>query len=295
MGSFHPESPQRILAIKEVLDQTDVGKKSIKIPARPATKEEIAWVHHETYINKIEETKGKTVVMDPDTTACAKTWEAALMAVGGTLEAVKSVMDGKVDNAFVFPRPPGHHAERAQAMGFCFFNNVAIAAEYAIHKYSLKKVAIVDFDVHHGNGTQNAFYDRKDVLYYSTHRWPFYPGSGNRDEHGQGGGSGYTVNEPLADETDDEIFRDRYENVVMPVLREFCPELLLISAGYDAHELDPLGGLRVSTETFNWVTEKFVEVAKECCEGRLVMVLEGGYSIDALKACAEGALRVLEG
>lgn len=293
MTTTHPESPARMLSVKDALDNSKAGKATIKIPARPATKEEIAWVHDSDYINVVEKTAGNVVPLDPDTTAGPRSWEAACMAAGGVMEAVKAVFDGELDNAFAFVRPPGHHAERDHAKGFCLFNNIAIAAEYAIRKYDLKRVVIVDFDVHHGNGTQNKFYDRSDLLFISTHRWPFYPGSGSRDEHGEGEGRGYTLNVPLG-RGDDEEYRDVYENAVIPLIEEYNPELVLVSAGYDAHAMDPLGGFSLTTETFNWLTEKLVSVAKKCCGGKIIMVLEGGYNVEALRECAEGALNVLE-
>lgn len=295
MGRFHPESPGRIMGIKDVLDGTAAGKACKRIPARPATKDEIAWVHAREYIDYIESTKGRTEMLDPDTTACPLTWEAACMAAGGTIECVKAVLSGDVDNAYAFVRPPGHHAERDSAMGFCVFNNIAMAAEYAVKKHGLKKIAIVDFDVHHGNGTEHAFYKRPDVFYISTHRSPFYPGTGAREEHGEGAGKGFNLNVPFPAGTGDAEFKKVYADIVIPVIEEYCPELLLVSAGYDAHKDDPLGGLEVSTGTYNWLTSEFVKAAKKCCNGALVFVLEGGYNVDALKECAEGALKEMEG
>lgn len=295
MNRFHPETPARLLGIKEVLDKTEVGKQTVKLRARPATKDEIAWVHDKEYIDLIEKTEGKTVALDPDTTACPKTWESALMAAGGTMECVRAVIEGEVDNAYAFVRPPGHHAESSMARGFCIFNNIAIAAEYAVRKHDIKRIAIVDFDVHHGNGTEHAFYDRPDVFYISTHRWPYYPGTGSRNDHGQGKGKGYTLNIPFAGGADDGEYRKVYEEIVFPVVAEYKPEIILVSAGYDAHQSDVMGGMNVTTETYNWITQGLLDVANRCCNGNLVMVLEGGYDIEALKECVEGALKVLEG
>jgi len=293
MSTFHPESPARITRIKHVLDETEAGKRTIQIKARPVTKEEIGWVHDKKYIDLVESTAGKNVLLDPDTTACPKTWEAACMAAGGVIEAVDEVVKGKIDNAYAFVRPPGHHAEHDRTMGFCFFNNIAIAAEYALKKLGIHRIAIIDFDIHHGNGTEHHFYKRSDVFYISTHRWPFYPGTGNRTDHGQGLGTGHTLNIPLM-KGDNEEFKDAYESVVLPVLEEYRPELILVSAGYDAHLDDPMGGFRIETDTYNWLTKKLVEISKKVCGGKIIFVLEGGYSTDALAECVEGALNILE-
>jgi acetoin utilization deacetylase AcuC-like enzyme len=293
MSASHVESPARISRIKHIIENSEAGRASIKLKARPATKEEIAWVHDKDYIDSIEETSGKVVPLDPDTTACPVTWDAACMAAGGVIEATKAVLDHKVDNAFAFVRPPGHHAETARAMGFCFFNNIAIAAEYAIRKYGLKRVVIVDFDIHHGNGTQHSFYNRSDVFYISTHRWPFYPGSGSRAEHGEGEGVGYTLNVPF-ETGDDAELKDIYKRVIIPVIDEYEPELILVSAGYDAHNADPLGGLSLSTEAFDWLTGELKAAAERSCNGKIVMILEGGYNVEALAECAEGALKTLQ-
>lgn len=295
MTDYHPESPERLIGVKEVLDKTEAGKSAVRIPARSATKEEVGWVHDSDYINYMEKTAGHTVQLDPDTAACPKTYEAALMAAGGVIECVKAVMEGKVDNAYAFVRPPGHHAESFRAMGFCIFNNIAVAAEYAIREYGLKKVVIVDCDVHHGNGTQAVFYDRSDVFYISTHRWPYYPGTGSREEHGEGKGKGYTLNIPFSAGADDQEFKRVYSEIVIPVVEEYKPDLILVSAGYDGHMDDPLGGLDITTDTYNWLMRQLVDTAEKCCGGKLVVVLEGGYSVPALKACVEGALKEMEG
>ena len=274
MSSYHPESPLRIKKIKEMLDSTKAGKEAVRLQVIPATKEQLAWVHDRKYIDSIEATEGKTVQLDPDTTACPVTWKAACMSAGGTIKCVDALFTGAVKNAYAFVRPPGHHAERDHAKGFCFFNNIAIAAEFAIKEHGVKRIAIVDFDIHHGNGTQNTFYRRSDVFYISTHRWPFFPGSGNRTERGEGLGRGYTLNIPLS-KGDDEEFKQLYGSVIPDVITEYRPELILVSAGYDAHETDPLGGFYASTETYSLITEKLVETAKNCCDGKIVFFLEG--------------------
>jgi len=293
MTEYHPESPDRILGVKDVLENTEPGKKAIKLKVTPATKEEISWVHNPAYIDRVESTKGKVVPLDPDTTAGKKSYEAALMAAGGVVACVEGVLSGEVDNAFAFVRPPGHHAEFDRAMGFCLFNNVAIGAEYAIKKHDLKRIAIIDFDIHHGNGTQNFFYKRSDVFYISTHRWPFYPGSGLRHEHGEGLGKGYTLNIPMEKGDDNELI-NAFKDVVRPLILEYKPELILVSAGYDAHEDDPLGGFSVTREGYKKLTEELVDLANTVCDGKIVFILEGGYNVSALKGCVEDALKVLE-
>jgi len=219
------------------------------------------------------------------------------------LTAIDWVMGGgergrgkkSVFNAFAFVRPPGHHAERARAMGFCLFNNVAIGAEYALRQYTLKRVAILDFDVHHGNGTQWSFYDRPDIFYLSLHRYPFFPGSGARREEGEKRGKGTTCNIPFSGGEGDEEYLKMYEKEVIPVLRDFKPELILVSAGFDAHERDPLGGMSVTSQGYGVMAQKILGLAHECCEGKVVMVLEGGYDLHGLSESVEVVLGEMVG
>ena len=290
MGPYRPESPNRLLAIKEVLEDVKVAAYLTKIYPRAATKEEIALVHDAEYISRIESTKGKAVFLDPDTSTSPDTYDAALLAAGGVIACVDYLFDkGSSKRAFAFVRPPGHHAEEDRAMGFCIFNNIAIAAEYAIKKYSLKKVAILDFDVHHGNGTQNHFYGRDDVFFTSTHAFPFYPGTGRNQETGSGKGKGFTLNIPIPVGSGEMEFKNAWTEIIKAV-RKYGPELLLISAGFDAHEDDPIGGLSVTTGGFRWLVAELVKLAKETSEGRIVFVLEGGYSLTALKSCVRATL-----
>lgn len=287
MGPHHPELPSRLLAIKEVLEDVKVATYLIKLSPHPATKEEIALVHDEDYIAKIESTKGKSVFLDPDTSTSPETYDAALLAVGGVIACVDYVMSGL--KAFAFVRPPGHHAEKDRAMGFCFFNNVAIGAEYAIKRYGLKRVAILDFDVHHGNGTQNHFYDRKDVFFASSHAYPAYPGSGRSEETGIGDGKGFTLNLPLKAGEGDAEFQSAWREIITAI-RKYSPELIMVSAGFDAHEDDPIGGLNITTECFRWLARELIKLAKHTSGGRILFVLEGGYSITALKSCVRAML-----
>ncbi|MBU4484873.1 histone deacetylase, partial [bacterium] len=278
MGEYHPESPQRLVVIKELLDE-DFKDKFDHIKARPATHDEVAYVHTKAYIKEVAATKGNSIYLDPDTSTSPESYDAALLAVGGGIVLTENVVGGKCKNGFAFLRPPGHHAEADTAMGFCLFNNIVIAAEHAIKKLGVGRIAIIDFDVHHGNGTQNHFYKRNDVLYISSHRSHFYPGSGHENERGDGDGYGYTLNVPLSGGTDDEILMDKYKTLVFPALDKFRPELILVSAGYDAHSMDPLGGMNISTDCYRWLSRELICIAKKCCDGKIAFFLEGGYNL----------------
>lgn len=296
MGPGHPESPARLFAIKEVLDGDGVGREVGRIEARPAAEGELAFVHDERYIRRIAETAGKEETpLDPDTTANDSSWEAARLAAGGLIRCVEEVEAGRFGNAFAFVRPPGHHAERAYAKGFCLFNNVAIAAEWLIRHGKAERVAIIDFDVHHGNGTQHAFSKRPDVFFASLHRFPFYPGTGAADEIGEGEGRGATLNVPLAAGADDDAYRRALGDRVIPAVERFGPEFLLLSAGFDAHVRDPLGGMRVTTAGFGRMMEAILLLARECCGGRAVATLEGGYDLRALRDAVEAQLEAMTG
>jgi acetoin utilization deacetylase AcuC-like enzyme len=222
-------------------------------------------------------------------------YKVALYAVGGILNAVDAVMERKVDSAFGLVRPPGHHATRTRAMGFCLFNNIAIAARQSLRKYSLDRVLIVDFDVHHGNGTQDAFYDDPAVLYFSTHLYPFYPGTGSINEVGVGKGVGTTVNVPLPARCGDEEYSQVFQQILVPLAHRFQPQLILVSAGYDAHWLDPIGSMQLSVSGFAQMTQILQRLALKLCQGRLVFALEGGYHIPALARSIQATLGVLLG
>jgi acetoin utilization deacetylase AcuC-like enzyme len=221
------------------------------------------------------------VALDVDTYTSPETYEVARLAAGAAIDAVERVMDGAHKRAFALVRPPGHHAEQHRAMGFCFFNNIAIGAAHA-RTLGARRVAIVDYDVHHGNGTQHVFSHDASVLYISAHQYPYYPGTGAADEVGDLEGRGFTVNLPLAAGAVDEDYRVIFSEVILPVLRQFAPDLLMLSAGFDAHERDPLGGMRLTTAAFAAMTRELRRVAEECCDGRLVAVMEGGYDLRAL-------------
>jgi len=236
---------------------------------------------------------GVATVDSRDTPVSRESYEAAVAAVGGVIAAVDGVMEGKVRNAFCAVRPPGHHAMKDRAMGFCLFNNVAVAARYAMKKHNLKKVLIVDWDVHHGNGTQAAFYDDPSVLYFSVHQHPFYPGTGTADEKGEGKAIGTKINVPLPAGSGDAEYRDALEKTLRPAAVAFRPELVLISAGFDAYEHDLLGRMKVTPQGFTELSRIVKAIAEGCCRGRIVSVLEGGYELDGLAACVEAHVRVL--
>ncbi len=294
MGSYHVESPARIGVLLEMLEK-DPPVPVRFIPPRPATEEELGWVHERGYIDLIRSTAGQTVPMDVDTVAGPMTWPTALLAAGGLLEAVDRVMDGTVRNAFALVRPPGHHAEASRAMGFCFFNNAAVAAEHLIRRRGAERVLIVDWDLHHGNGTEQAFYERRDVLYFSTHQSPLYPGTGAARFFGHGEGYGYNLNVPLLSGKGDADFLYIFERVLVPVAEEFRPDFILSSAGFDIAAGDPLGGMEVSAAGFGRLAASLAALAEKTAAGRLALVLEGGYDLPAMRAGVAEALKALAG
>ncbi|HKX11785.1 MAG TPA: histone deacetylase [bacterium] len=293
-GPMHPERPDRLRALEPLLRQPGLEKKWLEIAPRKASLEEILLVHDRQHLEEVARTaEAKGTYLDGDTFAGAHSYEAALLAAGGLVESVDRVLDGEVDSAFAWVRPPGHHAEREYAMGFCLFNNVGIAAEHLIKNKGLSRVAIVDFDVHHGNATQHMFYDRPEIFYASTHRYPFYPGTGAASETGSGAGKGYNLNLPLAAGAGDAEYRRVFEDRLLPALREYKPQFLLISAGYDAHVRDPLGGMRVSDAGFREMTAALESVAADFCGGKSVYTLEGGYDLEGLAGGVGETLNIL--
>ena len=292
----HVENSQRLVAAMSYLKETGIKEKLTCLPPRPALLEELEMIHTPEYISYVKSKAEKGGGwLDPDTVMSPRSYEAALYAAGGLLVAVEEVMKGEVDNAFALVRPPGHHAIHDRAMGFCIFNNVAVAAKFALSKFSLNRVLIADFDVHHGNGTQDAFYADPKVLYFSTHQYPFYPGTGWMDETGTGEGEGTTVNFPMAAGWSDEEYLRAFNEVLVPVARRFQPQLILVSAGFDAHWADQLAMMRVTITGFAQMVMILKNLAAELCQGRLVFTLEGGYNLRVVSSSIKAVFDVLLG
>lgn len=288
-GAGHIEGPERMESIYASL-RTEPILPLTPIEPRPATIEEIALIHSPEYVAFISRTAGKRYLqLDPDTSVTARSFDTALLAAGGTMRAADAIMAGEIRNGFSLVRPPGHHAERNGARGFCLFNNVAVTADHLIRRHGLKRVLIADWDLHHGNGTQNAFYERDDVLYFSTHQFPYYPGSGYWDETGAGAGEGYTVNVPLTAGKTDCDYAWIYRNILGSVARAYRPEFILVSAGFDILDGDPLGGMLLTRAGTAALTAEVMALAEDLCGGRLLFVLEGGYDLVGL---AEGVKSV---
>ena len=279
----HPENPGRLEAINKKLQESEVQNYLMRLEPRSATLEEISSVHDPGYTRTIQkQIEGGVRSLDMDTRVGPESFDAALMSAGAGIVAVDHVMGGDCKNVFCAVRPPGHHAENQRSMGFCLFNNVAIAARYAQNVKELNRIFIFDWDVHHGNGTQNAFYSDPTVFYASTHQFPFYPGTGAQDETGTGDGLGTTLNFPLRAFSDDDVYLEVLENQLIPAILKFDPDLIFISAGFDAHQDDPLASMQVSTDCFGKMTTLLSKTANEVCEGRLISMLEGGYNHEAL-------------
>jgi acetoin utilization deacetylase AcuC-like enzyme len=278
----HPERPERADVMEAIASRwRERGCQTME--PRAATDEQLARVHDAAYLRQIAATAGRAVALDADTFTSPESCDVAHLAAGAAVNAVERVVAGGETTAMVLVRPPGHHAERDRAMGFCLFNNVAVAAAHA-RTLGVARVAIVDYDVHHGNGTQHIFERDPHVLYVSTHQFPYYPGTGAADEVGIGDGRGFTVNVPLEAGALDDDYRVAFSEIVIPVVRQFAPDLLIVSAGFDAHEHDPLAGMRLTTPAFAAMTADLRAVAADCCAARMVVVTEGGYDLHALGA-----------
>lgn len=292
----HVESPDRLRAIEAALESSGLSSRLVELPGRDAAREELAWVHEEPWLRAAERTRGvRRTVLDPDTAANAHSFDAAVRAAGGVISCVEAAAAGGLTGAFALVRPPGHHAEADRAMGFCLFNHAAVAAQYALHRLGVQRVLIVDWDVHHGNGTMHSFYGSDRVLFFSTHQYPHYPGTGRVEEIGSGPGRGYTVNVPLPPGQGDEEYAGILAEVLLPVAREYAPQLILVSAGFDIARGDPLGGMEVTSAGFSRMARMLMDLAAECCPGRLVFTLEGGYNLDALAAGVCAVLGTLAG
>ena len=286
----HPERPERAGVFDDVAQMWRAKGGEVREP-RAATRDELLRVHASEHVAQMEATRGRAVMLDADTYTSPETYDIALLAAGASVDAALHAW-GAGEPALALVRPPGHHAERDKAMGFCFYNNIAIAAA-ALRAEGAARVAIVDIDVHHGNGTQHTFYDDPSVLYVSTHQFPYYPGTGAAGETGAGAGAGFTLNVPLPGGTADAAFVDAYEAVVVPRLVAFKPDVILVSAGFDAHVLDPLGELRVTTDGYRHVMRLIDDASRALCGRRSAWISEGGYHLDALRECLDAAIDVL--
>ena len=291
MPPGHPERSERAEVMEVVASRWRARGGEVASP-RVATTEQLARVHTAEHIGFIAATAGRAVALDPDTYTSPESHGVALLAAGAGIDAVELAMGSTSRAAFAMVRPPGHHAEPGRAMGFCLFNNIAVAAAHARAK-GAARVAIVDYDVHHGNGTQHMFEADPTVLYVSLHQFPYYPGTGAVDEIGSGAGRGFTVNLPLEVGSVDDDYRVAFSEVVIPVLRQYGPDLLLVSAGFDAHERDPLAGMRLTSAAFGAMTMELRKVAQACCEGRMVLMTEGGYDLRALTESLEATVESL--
>ncbi len=290
MAPHHPESPERLEAIYRLIDKNP-SEDRVEIEPREASRDEILKVHTESYFDKVAATAGKArTMLDIDTSTSAQSFQAALMAAGGVLNATDAAMEERIRNGFALVRPPGHHAEASRAMGFCIFNNIAVGTEHLLQNHGLDRIFIMDWDLHHGNGTQHSFEERPDVFYVSIHQWPFYPGTGHWSETGRGPGEGFTLNIPLSPGKTDDDYLTVFDRIIAPAVQRFHPDFILSSAGFDIYERDPLGGMKVTLDGFGHIAGKLKDLAEEICGGRILFVLEGGYHVEAEAAAV---LRIL--
>ena len=293
-GPGHPERPERIRAIREHLARRGLLERLLVLRPDLAPIERIARVHEPAHIEAIRRACERAPVqLDPDTAVSSGSWRAALLSAGGALAACDAVATGRARSAFVCTRPPGHHAEAGRAMGFCLFNNIAIAARHLQDRHGLGRVLIVDWDVHHGNGTQNLFEADPTVFYFSTHQFPFYPGTGSARDTGSGRGAGFTLNYPLPAGSGDAEYIEVFQTVLRPEIDRVQPEAILISAGFDGHRDDPLAGMNLTEKGYAAMTSILREAAERHCGGRIVSLLEGGYDLNALQASVEAHLLAL--
>ena len=296
-GSWHPERPDRLKAIHTALEDSDLLELVVRLRPDYAPLEWGERLHDPDYIRRFKEAceQGKQIFEVQDCGINRESYQTALLAVGGVMLAVDAVMSGQVDNAFCAVRPPGHHAEHNRAMGFCFFNNVAIGAMYALENYGLERVAIVDWDVHHGNGTQHLFEEDPRVFYVSLHEDPeyCYPGTGYRREEGKGAGKGFTLNLPFPPRSGDDDYLEALTTEALPRLKEFAPQLIFISAGFDAHTDDPLAHMNLTRQGYRRMARLILDLALETAGGRVITVLEGGYNLEVLAECVEDHIRIL--
>jgi acetoin utilization deacetylase AcuC-like enzyme len=288
--SYHPERPERLTAARQAVGKlTRVG--FAKVDAREATTEELARVHDARFVERLDRLRGQNGNLDADTYIAPASVEAARLAAGGLVAMVDRLIDGPVPKGVALLRPPGHHARPAHAMGFCLLNNVAVAAAHARTR-GIERVLVLDWDVHHGNGTQEMFWRSPNVLYISTHQFPLYPGTGDLDEVGEDEGRGFTVNVPLSPGGGDDVYRAAFERIILPIAEAYAPELVLVSAGFDASARDPLAQMELDADAFGWMASSLAAVAAKTAKGRMALVLEGGYDLVAIEA---GLRRAIEG
>ncbi len=292
----HPENTSRLESIVALLEESGVREQLVQIAARPASVDDLLSVHSAAHIAQIEAAaRSGGGWLDADTVMSPGSYEAALCAAGGLLRAAEAVLNGHVDSAFALVRPPGHHATRTDAMGFCLFNNIAVAARQAVRKHGLSRVFIADFDVHHGNGTQDIFYDDPSVFYFSVHQWPLYPGTGRAGETGTGKGVGTTANVPLPPGCGDEPYLEVFQRVLLPLAHRFRPEMILVSVGYDGHWADCISYMQLTISGFARMVSLLRQMADDLCQGRLVLTLEGGYHLRALSYSVKATFDILLG
>jgi acetoin utilization deacetylase AcuC-like enzyme len=295
-GDGHPESYKRLETIYAMLKDPDMIGTFTEITPRPAEWKEILLNHTIEYLKQVAATEGKGLfALSADTHTSENSYRTALLAAGGIFKGIESIQGGEITRAFLLQRPPGHHAERGRAMGFCIFNNVALGAHYARKTLGLRRIFIIDWDVHHGNGTQHSFEGDPSVLFFSTHQFPHFPGTGLYTEVGKGKGEGFTINVPLGKGYADPEYAAIFEKIVKPVALEFGPDLILVSAGFDIHKSDPLGGMKVTSKGFALLTRSIMNIADACCGGKVLFCLEGGYNLAVLRTSVKAVLKELSG
>jgi len=296
-GPYHPEVPDRLIAIHDGISKAGLLERLTIIPASRVDLKWILEVHDHAYVRRFEEVclSGNSCFDDPDNQICVDSYETAFLAAGGCLDAVKMMMEQKIDNAFCAIRPPGHHAEHDKAMGFCYFNNIAIAARYLQMEWGIERVGIIDFDVHHGNGTEHIFENDPTVFYYSIHQHPSfaYPGTGRAFDEGVLKGKGFTKNSPVLPGRGDDNYKSLITNELLPAFDSFKPEVILVSTGFDAHSEDEMSDINLSTEGFSWIMETIMDLANHHAKGRIISILEGGYSLEKLPELAANHVKIL--
>jgi acetoin utilization deacetylase AcuC-like enzyme len=295
-GYGHPERAERLEATMQMLEKSGLSERVRILSPRDATVEEIELVHPRGYIEKIKSVaESGGGYLDMDTPVSARSYDAALRSTGASLEGLERIFAGEIDNAFCLQRPPGHHATATQGMGFCLFNNNAVASRFAMENYGVERVFILDWDAHHGNGIQDIFYDDDKVLYVSLHQYPHYPGSGSYQEVGSGAGEGYTVNFPLPPRSGEDVYLAAFDRVILPIARQYDPQLILISAGYDGHHSDPLCSMNLSASSYSEMATRLKGLAEDVCGGKMMACLEGGYDLLGIAASMTNTIAVLAG